>query len=185
MQMKINLFPIYRNILKCSVHKMNSVFFVSNIEVESHKSVCVGHLCGCCLSIKLATTQGKLRTSVVVSQDLLNLVTKLTDSGQSQGLISGVCDKAYLHELKMCVPVPQSTVKVWHQLQRCCILLLTSSRFVLQLLDIIRPKPCPFLQGISDGVPIVKAVVPRTQSRSFISQGSPEILVSCVFQCYS
>uniref|UniRef100_A0A8C3FXZ2 Neurobeachin like 1 n=1 Tax=Chrysemys picta bellii TaxID=8478 RepID=A0A8C3FXZ2_CHRPI len=32
--------------------------------------------------------------------------------------------------------------------------------------------------GISDGVPIVKAVVPRNQSRSFMSQGSPEILVT-------
>ncbi|XP_059583066.1 neurobeachin-like protein 1 isoform X2 [Alligator mississippiensis] len=35
-----------------------------------------------------------------------------------------------------------------------------------------------FIEGISDGVPIVKAAVPRNQSRSFMSQGSPEILVT-------
>lgn len=85
---------------------MSSVFLVSFTEVESHKVVSAGHLCGCCLSIKLATTQRKLRTSLVVSEDSLNLVAKLTDSGQSQGFISGVCDKAYLCELNMCIPVP-------------------------------------------------------------------------------
>ncbi|XP_054827025.1 neurobeachin-like protein 1 [Eublepharis macularius] len=35
-----------------------------------------------------------------------------------------------------------------------------------------------FIEGISDGVPIVKAMVPRNQSRSFMSQGSPEYLVT-------
>uniref|UniRef100_A0A8C9EXG9 Neurobeachin like 1 n=1 Tax=Pavo cristatus TaxID=9049 RepID=A0A8C9EXG9_PAVCR len=39
------------------------------------------------------------------------------------------------------------------------------------------------LLGISDGVPIVKAVVPRNQSRSFMSQGSPEILVTASLNC--
>ncbi|KAF2987476.1 hypothetical protein EK904_002517 [Melospiza melodia maxima] len=43
--------------------------------------------------------------------------------------------------------------------------------------------PCQLLKGISDGVPIVKAVVPRNQSRSFISQGSPEILVTTSLNC--
>ncbi|XP_043381670.1 neurobeachin-like protein 1 isoform X1 [Chelonia mydas] len=40
-----------------------------------------------------------------------------------------------------------------------------------------------FVEGISDGVPIVKAVVPRNQSRSFMSQGSPEILVIASLNC--
>uniref|UniRef100_A0A803YEC6 Neurobeachin-like protein 2 n=1 Tax=Meleagris gallopavo TaxID=9103 RepID=A0A803YEC6_MELGA len=39
------------------------------------------------------------------------------------------------------------------------------------------------VDGISDGVPIVKAVVPRNQSRSFMSQGSPEILVTASLNC--
>uniref|UniRef100_A0A674H6R5 Neurobeachin-like protein 2 n=1 Tax=Taeniopygia guttata TaxID=59729 RepID=A0A674H6R5_TAEGU len=39
------------------------------------------------------------------------------------------------------------------------------------------------VDGVSDGVPIVKAVVPRNQSRSFISQGSPEILVTASLNC--
>jgi len=34
------------------------------------------------------------------------------------------------------------------------------------------------LQGISDNVPLVKAVVPKTQSHSFITQGSPDTMVS-------
>lgn len=34
------------------------------------------------------------------------------------------------------------------------------------------------LQGICDNVPLVKAVVPKDQSHSFISQGSPDTLVS-------
>lgn len=33
------------------------------------------------------------------------------------------------------------------------------------------------LQGISDRVPLVKVVVPKNQSRSFITQGSPDIMV--------
>lgn len=36
------------------------------------------------------------------------------------------------------------------------------------------------LQGISDSVPLVKAVVPKNQSHSFISQGSPDTMVSLV-----
>ncbi|XP_042677877.1 neurobeachin-like protein 1 isoform X1 [Centrocercus urophasianus] len=40
-----------------------------------------------------------------------------------------------------------------------------------------------FIEGISDGVPIVKAVVPKNQSRSFMSQGSPEILVTASLNC--
>uniref|UniRef100_A0A8C8T1Z4 Neurobeachin like 1 n=1 Tax=Pelusios castaneus TaxID=367368 RepID=A0A8C8T1Z4_9SAUR len=40
-----------------------------------------------------------------------------------------------------------------------------------------------FVEGISDGVPIVKAVVPRSQLRSFMSQGSPEILVTASLNC--
>lgn len=34
------------------------------------------------------------------------------------------------------------------------------------------------LQGISDNVPLVKAVVPKNQSHSFITQGSPDTMVS-------
>ncbi|XP_019491163.1 PREDICTED: neurobeachin-like protein 1 [Hipposideros armiger] len=33
-------------------------------------------------------------------------------------------------------------------------------------------------QGISDGTPLIKAIVPKNQSRSFMSQGSPELLVT-------
>lgn len=33
------------------------------------------------------------------------------------------------------------------------------------------------LQGISDRVPLVKAVVPKNQSHSFITQGSPDTMV--------
>ncbi|KAL8183651.1 UNVERIFIED_CONTAM: hypothetical protein K2H54_048175 [Gekko kuhli] len=40
-----------------------------------------------------------------------------------------------------------------------------------------------FIEGISDGVPIVKAAVPRNQSRSFMSQGSPEYLVTLSVNC--
>lgn len=35
-----------------------------------------------------------------------------------------------------------------------------------------------FIEGISDGIPLLKAVIPRNQSRSFMSQGSPELLVT-------
>ncbi|XP_053554652.1 neurobeachin-like protein 1 isoform X2 [Bombina bombina] len=35
-----------------------------------------------------------------------------------------------------------------------------------------------FIKGICDGIPIVKAVVPKNQLRSFMSQGSPETLVT-------
>jgi len=34
------------------------------------------------------------------------------------------------------------------------------------------------LQGISDGVSLVQAVVPKNQAHSFITQGSPDVLVS-------
>ncbi|XP_028924584.1 neurobeachin-like protein 1 isoform X1 [Ornithorhynchus anatinus] len=40
-----------------------------------------------------------------------------------------------------------------------------------------------FIEGISDGVPLVKAIVPRNQSRSFMSQGSPELLVTASMNC--
>nr|XP_056717431.1 neurobeachin-like protein 1 [Euleptes europaea] len=40
-----------------------------------------------------------------------------------------------------------------------------------------------FIEGISDGVPIVKAVIPRNQSRSFMSQGSPEYFVTLSVNC--
>lgn len=33
------------------------------------------------------------------------------------------------------------------------------------------------LQGISDNVPLVKVVVPKNQSHSFITQGSPDTMV--------
>lgn len=33
------------------------------------------------------------------------------------------------------------------------------------------------MQGISDKVPLVKAVVPKNQSHSFITQGSPDTMV--------
>ncbi|XP_006862088.1 PREDICTED: neurobeachin-like protein 1 [Chrysochloris asiatica] len=35
-----------------------------------------------------------------------------------------------------------------------------------------------FVEGISDGIPLIKAIVPKNQSRSFMSQGSPELLVT-------
>ncbi|KAB1278886.1 Neurobeachin-like protein 1 [Camelus dromedarius] len=35
-----------------------------------------------------------------------------------------------------------------------------------------------FIEGISDGIPLIKAIVPKNQSRSFMSQGSPELLVT-------
>uniref|UniRef100_A0A286ZRL3 Cytochrome P450 family 20 subfamily A member 1 n=1 Tax=Sus scrofa TaxID=9823 RepID=A0A286ZRL3_PIG len=38
--------------------------------------------------------------------------------------------------------------------------------------------PCQLLKGISDGIPLVKAIVPKNQSRSFMSQGSPELLIT-------
>ncbi|XP_029462161.1 neurobeachin-like protein 1 isoform X2 [Rhinatrema bivittatum] len=42
---------------------------------------------------------------------------------------------------------------------------------------------CFFIEGISDKIPIVKAVVPKNQSRSFMSQGSPEMLVTINQSC--
>ncbi|KAM9305247.1 neurobeachin-like protein 1 [Gastrophryne carolinensis] len=35
-----------------------------------------------------------------------------------------------------------------------------------------------FIKGISDDIPVAKAIVPKNQLRSFITQGSPEILVT-------
>ncbi|XP_059134551.1 neurobeachin-like protein 1 isoform X2 [Peromyscus eremicus] len=35
-----------------------------------------------------------------------------------------------------------------------------------------------FIEGISDGIPLLKAIIPKNQSRSFMSQGSPELLVT-------
>lgn len=37
---------------------------------------------------------------------------------------------------------------------------------------------CCLPQGISDGIPLVQAVVPKNQAHSFITQGSPDVLVS-------
>ncbi|XP_077160810.1 neurobeachin-like protein 2 isoform X4 [Paroedura picta] len=35
-----------------------------------------------------------------------------------------------------------------------------------------------FVEGISDGIPLVQAVVPKSQSHSFMTQGSPDMLVT-------
>uniref|UniRef100_A0AAQ4QN44 Neurobeachin-like 1 n=1 Tax=Gasterosteus aculeatus aculeatus TaxID=481459 RepID=A0AAQ4QN44_GASAC len=43
--------------------------------------------------------------------------------------------------------------------------------------------PCQLLKGISDNVPLVKAVVPKNQSHSFITQGSPDTLVTVSQNC--
>uniref|UniRef100_H3B2H2 Neurobeachin-like protein 2 n=1 Tax=Latimeria chalumnae TaxID=7897 RepID=H3B2H2_LATCH len=40
-----------------------------------------------------------------------------------------------------------------------------------------------FVEGISDSVAIMKAVVPKNQARSFISQGSPDTLVTVSLSC--
>nr|XP_057907467.1 neurobeachin-like protein 1 isoform X2 [Doryrhamphus excisus] len=40
-----------------------------------------------------------------------------------------------------------------------------------------------FVEGISDNVPLVKAVVPKNQSHSFISQGSPDTMVTVSQNC--
>ncbi|XP_058471810.1 neurobeachin-like protein 1 isoform X2 [Solea solea] len=40
-----------------------------------------------------------------------------------------------------------------------------------------------FVEGISDSVPLVKAVVPKNQSHSFITQGSPDTLVTVSQNC--
>ncbi|KAM8904058.1 neurobeachin-like protein 1 isoform 2-T3 [Spinachia spinachia] len=40
-----------------------------------------------------------------------------------------------------------------------------------------------FVEGISDNVPLVKAVVPKNQSHSFITQGSPDTLVTVSQNC--
>ncbi|TKS66257.1 Neurobeachin-like protein 1 [Collichthys lucidus] len=43
--------------------------------------------------------------------------------------------------------------------------------------------PCQLLKGISDSVPLVKAVVPKNQSHSFITQGSPDTMVAVSRNC--
>ncbi|XP_034461449.1 neurobeachin-like protein 1 isoform X1 [Hippoglossus hippoglossus] len=40
-----------------------------------------------------------------------------------------------------------------------------------------------FVEGISDNVPMVKAVVPKNQSHSFITQGSPDTMVTVSQNC--
>ncbi|XP_078085110.1 neurobeachin-like protein 1 isoform X3 [Mustelus asterias] len=40
-----------------------------------------------------------------------------------------------------------------------------------------------FVEGISDTIPIVKAVVPKSQARSFMTQGSPDTLVTLSQNC--
>ncbi|XP_072228514.1 neurobeachin-like protein 1 isoform X2 [Leuresthes tenuis] len=40
-----------------------------------------------------------------------------------------------------------------------------------------------FVEGISDNVPLVKAVVPKNQSHSFITQGSPDTMVTVSRNC--
>ncbi|MCJ8729842.1 hypothetical protein PDJAM_G00110980 [Pangasius djambal] len=40
-----------------------------------------------------------------------------------------------------------------------------------------------FVEGISDNAALVKAVVPKNQSHSFISQGSPDTLVTVSYSC--
>uniref|UniRef100_A0A673B8W9 Neurobeachin-like 1 n=1 Tax=Sphaeramia orbicularis TaxID=375764 RepID=A0A673B8W9_9TELE len=40
-----------------------------------------------------------------------------------------------------------------------------------------------FVEGISDNVPLVKAVVPKNQSHSFITQGSPDTMVTVSQNC--
>ncbi|KAM6945740.1 LOW QUALITY PROTEIN: neurobeachin-like protein 1 [Aplochiton taeniatus] len=40
-----------------------------------------------------------------------------------------------------------------------------------------------FVEGISDNVPLVKAVVPKNQSHSFITQGSPDTMVTLSQNC--
>uniref|UniRef100_A0AAZ3NN02 Neurobeachin-like 1 n=1 Tax=Oncorhynchus tshawytscha TaxID=74940 RepID=A0AAZ3NN02_ONCTS len=43
--------------------------------------------------------------------------------------------------------------------------------------------PCQLLKGINDNVPLVKAVVPKNQSHSFITQGSPDTMVTLSQNC--
>ncbi|XP_051798120.1 neurobeachin-like protein 1 isoform X3 [Acanthochromis polyacanthus] len=40
-----------------------------------------------------------------------------------------------------------------------------------------------FVEGISDSVPLIKAVVPKNQSHSFITQGSPDTMVTVSQNC--
>ncbi|XP_061652888.1 neurobeachin-like protein 1 isoform X2 [Phyllopteryx taeniolatus] len=40
-----------------------------------------------------------------------------------------------------------------------------------------------FVEGISDNIPLVKAIVPKNQSHSFISQGSPDTMVTVSQNC--
>ncbi|KAJ0009506.1 hypothetical protein NQD34_001208 [Periophthalmus magnuspinnatus] len=43
--------------------------------------------------------------------------------------------------------------------------------------------PCQLLKGISDNVPLIKVVVPKNQSHSFITQGSPDTMVAVSQNC--
>ncbi|TRY98711.1 hypothetical protein DNTS_010265 [Danionella cerebrum] len=53
----------------------------------------------------------------------------------------------------------------------------------LVIFDNITELKSFFIEGISDNVPLVKAVVPKNQSHSFISQGSPDTLVTLSQNC--
>lgn len=56
--------------------------------------------------------------------------------------------------------------------------LLTFQKLVNYNTTAINQLFSSLLQGISDKVPLVKAVVPKNQSHSFITQGSPDTMVS-------
>lgn len=70
-----------KKILRCKLYKTDSIFLVSFIEIESRIFVSAGHEFESCLGIKLTTKPWKLRTTWVVLEDSLDLVTKLTVSG--------------------------------------------------------------------------------------------------------
>ncbi|XP_040213180.1 neurobeachin-like protein 1 isoform X2 [Rana temporaria] len=48
----------------------------------------------------------------------------------------------------------------------------------LNLFQNLTEMKCFFIKGISDDIPVVKAIVPKNQMRSFITQGSSETLVT-------
>lgn len=58
--------------------------------------------------------------------------------------------------------------------------LFVRKTFIYNMFSILSPI---MVQGISDKVPLVKVVVPKNQSHSFITQGSPDTMVS--FGAYS
>uniref|UniRef100_A0A2I4BEJ2 Neurobeachin-like protein 2 n=1 Tax=Austrofundulus limnaeus TaxID=52670 RepID=A0A2I4BEJ2_AUSLI len=53
----------------------------------------------------------------------------------------------------------------------------------LNMFDHLSDLKSFFVEGISDNVPLVKAVVPKNQSRSFITQGSPDTMVTLSQNC--